>query len=66
MSPCSPVEIYSGNGGSGILCKVGKRLPDYTASDPKRQFLKFKMLGQLPLLPFICSVNGASFAFLCA
>jgi hypothetical protein len=22
-SPCSPAEMYSGDGGSGILCKVG-------------------------------------------
>ena len=38
-------------GGSGILFKVGTHLPDYTASNPRRQFLKF-VLMQVPLLPF--------------
>jgi len=68
VSPCSPMEMYSGDGGGGILCNVGKRLPDYAASNPRRQFLKFKMLGLLPLLPFVIrSVNdGSSFTFLCA
>jgi hypothetical protein len=60
--------MYSGDGDSGILCKVAKRLPDYTASNPRRQFLKFKILGQLTFPPFdIRSVKDASpFAFLCA
>jgi len=60
--------MCSGDGGSGIVCKVGKRLPDYSASNPRRQFLKFKMLRQLPLLPFVIrSVNDASsYAFVCA
>jgi hypothetical protein len=60
--------MHSRDGGSGVLCKVGKRLLDYMESNPRRQFLKFKMLGPLPLLPFVIhSVNdAASFAFLCA
>jgi len=62
------MEICSGDGGSGALCKFCKRLPDYAASNPRRQFLKLKMLGQLPLFPFvISSVNDASsYAFVCA
>jgi len=65
-STCSPVEMYSRDGGSGVLCKVGKRFPDYTESNSRRQFLKFKMLRPLPLFPFVIrSVNdAASFAFL--
>jgi len=62
------MEMYSRDGGSGVTCKVGKRLPGYTESNPRRQFLKFKMLRPLPLSPFVIrSVNdAASFAFLCA